>query len=636
MEQDVETVEYDNDTTSSEDENSDNDEDVKETKPKLDEECNKLTNGSNFEENNSEVTAFVAIEKNNDGIHGMQTSISDDLPPEMIEFEDIQHQDVEHGNQNIRDSNVTDEETENEKVEEVIGEVLSEAEEENEKNTDNKCKAAAESKFYEEYYDNDVEESDKALSNLDSNGNLNCDENLDNNGSDVLCEMMIDKNNKMMNNLIQNYDSLQKNKTASESDFVSGPKIIDDAFMERSNDENTQELNNHDFELPTSNEIPYEHKSALEQKWTLLDDEIMGENILDFCNDITENNCTNNTFENKGPNFFIPRIMIEEIMESTEMTQQIFLQSKECLTDKNYSINSVEFGFNNEPVDNEKLNEGQDVYRTQFNTVEKESKVDENVENREEPSVNVVQVPKMKIVVECVETKAHEMELDNKNDTSVGESTSKLTEDDRGEALEEKTAVIEENTAVNKRDNMQLEDFLFNPNNDDEDVHILRNERKQNNFVERNVLELRRYIEEMEQSHIQIKNKCNLNIDELKDTLQSNLNDAIVKVKNLKNLAISECSIIPNRTLDILSEESTSKSFIISKGYDELIKAHTEDSEDDESEDGDEGKEKEKYSKGDYFENNMNDEIYLENDEPLEPVSIGATLELQIADTDKN
>lgn len=636
MEQDVETVEYDNDTTSSEDENSDNDEDVKETKPKLDEECNKLTNGSNFEENNSEVTAFVAIEKNNDGIHGMQTSISDDLPPEMIEFEDIQHQDVEHGNQNIRDSNVTDEETANEKVEEVIGEVLSEAEEENEKNTDNKCKAAAESKFYEEYYDNDVEESDKALSNLDSNGNLNCDENLDNNGSDVLCEMMIDKNNKMMNNLIQNDDSLQKNKTASESDFVSGPKIIDDAFMERSNDENTQELNNHDFELPTSNEIPYEHESALEQKWTLLDDEIMGENILDFCNDITENNCTNNTFENKGPNFFIPRIMIEEIMESTEMTQQIFLQSKECLTDKNYSINSVEFGFNNEPVDNEKLNEGQDVYRTQFNTVEKESKVDENVENREEPSVNVVQVPKMKIVVECVETKAHEMELDNKNDTSVGESTSKLTEDDRGEALEEKTAVIEENTAVNKRDNMQLEDFLFNPNNDDEDVHILRNERKQNNFVERNVLELRRYIEEMEQSHIQIKNKCNLNIDELKDTLQSNLNDAIVKVKNLKNLAISECSIIPNRTLDILSEESTSKSFIISKGYDELIKAHTEDSEDDESEDGDEGKEKEKYSKGDYFENNMNDEIDLENDEPLEPVSIGATLELQIADTDKN
>lgn len=635
MEQDVETVEYDNDTTSSEDENSDNDEDVKETKPKLDEECNKLTNGSNFEENNSEVTAFVAIEKNNDGIHGMQTSISDDLPPEMIEFEDIQHQDVEHGNQNIRDSNVTDEETANEKVEEVI-EVLSEAEEENEKNTDNKCKAAAESIFYEEYYDNDVEESDKALSNLDSNGNLNCDENLDNNGSDVLCEMMIDKNNKMMNNLIQNDDSLQKNKTASESDFVSGPKIIDDAFMERSNDENTQELNNHDFELPTSNEIPYEHKSALEQKWTLLDDEIMGENILDFCNDITENNCTNNTFENKGPNFFIPRIMIEEIMESTEMTQQIFLQSKECLTDKNYSINSVEFGFNNEPVDNEKLNEGQDVYRTQFNTVEKESKVDENVENREEPSVNVVQVPKMKIVVECVETKAHEMELDNKNDTSVGESTSKLTEDDRGEALEEKTAVIEENTAVNKRDNMQLEDFLFNPNNDDEDVHILRNERKQNNFVERNVLELRRYIEEMEQSHIQIKNKCNLNIDELKDTLQSNLNDAIVKVKNLKNLAISECSIIPNRTLDILSEESTSKSFIISKGYDELIKAHTEDSEDDESEDGDEGKEKEKYSKGDYFENNMNDEIDLENDEPLEPVSIGATLELQIADTDKN
>lgn len=634
MEQDVETVEYDNDTTSSEDENSDNDEDVKETKPKLDEECNKLTNGSNFEENNSEVTAFVAIEKNNDGIHGMQTSISDDLPPEMIEFEDIQHQDVEHGNQNIRDSNVTDEETENEKVEEVIGEVLSEAEEENEKNTDNKCKAAAESKFYEEYYDNDVEESDKALSNLDSNGNLNCDENLDNNGSDVLCEMMIYKNNKMMNNLIQNDDSLQK--TASESDFVSGPKIIDDAFMERSNDENTQELNNHDFELPTSNEIPYEHKSALEQKWTLLDDEIMGENILDFCNDITENNCTNNTFENKGPNFFIPRIMIEEIMESTEMTQQIFLQSKECLTDKNYSINSVEFCFNNEPVDNEKLNEGQDVYRTQFNTVEKESKVDENVENREEPSVNVVQVPKMKIVVECVETKAHEMELDNKNDTSVGESTSKLTEDDRGEALEEKTAVIEENTAVNKRDNMQLEDFLFNPNNDDEDVHILRNERKQNNFVERNVLELRRYIEEMEQSHIQIKNKCNLNIDELKDTLQSNLNDAIVKVKNLKNLAISECSIIPNRTLDILSEESTSKSFIISKGYDELIKAHIEDSEDDESEDGDEGKEKEKYSKGDYFENNMNDEIDLENDEPLEPVSIGATLELQIADTDKN
>lgn len=636
MEQDVETVEYDNDTTSSEDENSDNDEDVKETKTKLDEECNKLTNGSNFEENNSEVTAFVAIEKNNDGIHGMQTSISDDLPPEMIEFEDIQHQDVEHGNQNIRDSNVTDEETANEKVEEVIGEVLSEAEEENEKNTDNKCKAAAESKFYEEYYDNDVEESDKALSNLDSNGNLNCDENLFNNGSDVLCEMMIDKNNKMMNNLIQNDDSLQKNKTASESDFVSGPKIIDDAFMERSNDENTQELNNHDFELPTSNEIPYEHKSALEQKWTLLDDEIMGENILDFCNDITENNCTNNTFENKGPNFFIPRIMIEEIMESTEMTQQIFLQSKECLTDKNYSINSVEFGFNNEPVDNEKLNEGQDVYRTQFNTVEKESKVDENVENREEPSVNVVQVPKMKIVVECVETKAHEMELDNKNDTSVGESTSKLTEDDRGEALEEKTAVIEENTAVNKRDNMQLEDFLFNPNNDDEDVHIWRNERKQNNFVERNVLELRRYIEEMEQSHIQIKNKCNLNIDELKDTLQSNLNDAIVKVKNLKNLAISECSIIPNRTLDILSEESTSKSFIISKGYDELIKAHTEDSEDDESEDGDEGKEKEKYSKGDYFENNMNDEIDLENDEPLEPVSIGATLELQIADTDKN
>lgn len=636
MEQDVETVEYDNDTTSSEDENSDNDEDVKETKPKLDEECNKLTNGSNFEENNSEVTAFVAIEKNNDGIHGMQTSISDDLPPEMIEFEDIQHQDVEHGNQNIRDSNVTDEETANEKVEEVIGEVLSEAEEENEKNTDNKCKAAAESKFYEEYYYNDVEESDKALSNLDSNGNLNCDENLDNNGSDVLCEMMIDKNNKMMNNLIQNDDSLQKNKTASESDFVSGPKIIDDAFMERSNDENTQELNNHDFELPTSNEIPYEHESALEQKWTLLDDEIMGENILDFCNDITENNCTNNTFENKGPNFFIPRIMIEEIMESTEMTQQIFLQSKECLTDKNYSINSVEFGFNNEPVDNEKLNEGQDVYRTQFNTVEKESKVDENVENREEPSVNVVQVPKMKIVVECVETKAHEMELDNKNDTSVGESTSKLTEDDRGEALEEKTAVIEENTAVNKKDNMQLEDFLFNPNNDDEDVHILRNERKQNNFVERNVLELRRYIEEMEQSHIQIKNKCNLNIDELKDTLQSNLNDAIVKVKNLKNLAISECSIIPNRTLDILSEESTSKSFIISKGYDELIKAHTEDSEDDESEDGDEGKEKEKYSKGDYFENNMNDEIDLENDEPLEPVSIGATLELQIADTDKN
>lgn len=636
MEQDVETVEYDNDTTSSEDENSDNDEDVKETKPKLDEECNKLTDGSNFKENNSEVTAFVAIEKNNDGIHGMQTSISDDLPPEMIEFEDIQHQDVEHGNQNIRDSNGTDEETANEKVEEVIGEVLSEAEEENEKNTDNKCKAAAESKFYEEYYDNDVEESDKALSNLDSNGNLNCDENLDNNGSDVLCEMMIDKNNKMMNNLIQNDDSLQKNKTASESDFVSGPKIIDDAFMERSNDENTQELNNHDFELPTSNEIPYEHKSALEQKWTLLDDEIMGENILDFCNDITENNCTNNTFENKGPNFFIPRIMIEEIMESTEMTQQIFLQSKECLTDKNYSINSVEFGFNNEPVDNEKLNEGQDVYRTQFNTVEKESKVDENVENREEPSVNVVQVPKMKIVVECVETKAHEMELDNKNDTLVGESTSKLTEDDRGEALEEKTAVIEENTAVNKRDNMQLEDFLFNPNNDDEDVHILRNERKQNNFVERNVLELRRYIEEMEQSHIQIKNKCNLNIDELKDTLQSNLNDAIVKVKNLKNLAISECSIIPNRTLDILSEESTSKSFIISKGYDELIKAHTEDSEDDESEDGDEGKEKEKYSKGDYFENNMNDEIDLENDEPLEPVSIGATLELQIADTDKN
>lgn len=636
MEQDVETVEYDNDTTSSEDENSDNDEDVKETKPKLDEECNKLTNGSNFEENNSEVTAFVAIEKNNDGIHGMQTSISDDLPPEMIEFEDIQHQDVEHGNQNIRDSNVTDEETANEKVEEVIGEVLSEAEEENEKNTDNKCKAAAESKFYEEYYDNDVEESDKALSNLDSNGNLNCGENLDNNGSDVLCEMMIDKNNKMMNNLIQNDDSLQKNKTPSESDFVSGPKIIDDAFMERSNDENTQELNNHDFELPTSNEIPYEHESALEQKWTLLDDEIMGENILDFCNDITENNCTNNTFENKGPNFFIPRIMIEEIMESTEMTQQIFLQSKECLTDKNYSINSVEFGFNNEPVDNEKLNEGQDVYRTQFNTVEKESKVDENVENREEPSVNVVQVPKMKIVVECVETKAHEMELDNKNDTSVGESTSKLTEDDRGEALEEKTAVIEENTAVNKRDNMQLEDFLFNPNNDDEDVHILRNERKQNNFVERNVLELRRYIEEMEQSHIQIKNKCNLNIDELKDTLQSNLNDAIVKVKNLKNLAISECSVIPNRTLDILSEESTSKSFIISKGYDELIKAHTEDSEDDESEDGDEGKEKEKYSKGDYFENKMNDEIDLENDEPLEPVSIGATLELQIADTDKN
>lgn len=635
MEQDVETVEYDNDTTSSEDENSDNDEDVKETKPKLDEECNKLTNGSNFEENNSEVTAFVAIEKNNDGIHGMQTSISDDLPPEMIEFEDIQHQDVEHGNQNIRDSNVTDEETANEKVEEVI-EVLSEAEEENKKNTDNKCKAAAESKFYEEYYDNDVEESDKASSNLDSNGNLNCDENLDNNGSDMLCEMMIYKNNKMMNNLIQNDDSLQKNKTASESDFVSGPKIIDDAFMERSNDENTQELNNHDFELPTSNEIPYEHKSALEQKWTLLDDEIMGENILDFCNDITENNCTNNTFENKGPNFFIPRIMIEEIMESTEMTQQIFLQSKECLTDKNYSINSVEFCFNNEPVDNEKLNEGQDVYRTQFNTVEKESKVDENVENREEPSVNVVQVPKMKIVVECVETKAHEMELDNKNDTSVGESTSKLTEDDRGEALEEKTAVIEENTAVNKRDNMQLEDFLFNPNNDDEDVHILRNERKQNNFVERNVLELRRYIEEMEQSHIQIKNKCNLNIDELKDTLQSNLNDAIVKVKNLKNLAISECSIIPNRTLDILSEESTSKSFIISKGYDELIKAHTEDSEDDESEDGDEGKEKEKYSKGDYFENNMNDEIDLENDEPLEPVSIGATLELQIADTDKN
>lgn len=638
IEQDVETIEYDNYTTSSEEENADIDEEYgKETKSNVDDGYNNSSE-IKLEESNSKALTSITIENENNEI---QTEMSIEQLPDLIRCEETQSQDIEDSNYKS-DSNDTEESSSWETA------MSSEPAMGNESDTSDEYKAISQSELNQQSRTTYMNTSKRSSCDLDSDNkedNAKISENLD--SSNILKEMGKEKINETEDKIFLSGKSSKTDEIeTSEPKLDAHLKIID--VVEKSDEKITSETNIYEFDITVSGEILPKNKEKLEQKWALLDDEIIGENILNICHEIPENYGTDIITEKNRPNFFTPRIMIEEILDTElETTNYNVPLDKECLSDENenqlgidpcngqqtpdITIQSAHAGAKDESMENDKLNEELEGNPTLLHkdvSVEKEIELDRTVDNlskedRKEHPENDGKTPNV-MLVKYKGSTSQKMEYNDINDTTK-DTIPLFTENVKIESSEQSTVV--------ERDIIRFAEFLLNPEYDNEEMHILRNERKQNNFVVRNVLELRRDIKEMEESILENKMHCNLHIKELKYNLQSN--------KNLNDLAIFESTITQNRpALEDLLEDRKSKPFIISDGYDELIKAHTENENSD-----DEGTGMNNDSCRNVSIRNQNNEntitrkdsdTDIEKNEEDEKVSISATLELQIAGTDDN
>ncbi|KAI5712701.1 hypothetical protein M8J75_010568 [Diaphorina citri] len=618
--EEVEAVDYDNNTTTT-------DEDDSEIEEKSDRESDANTKETDINElgnvksdENTEVSEDSAVCCPEIILDArIETRISD-IMPDLIKSEDFeenepQKQDAEEYNNGTESNNGKELEKPTCPQELIAG---------NDNDTNSKCGSPV-----------NVRNSTFHDINLnDSNGNCEVlqqeDEKVqicNNQNTDLDIEAIaksLEKNNRETPEVIEKVETFATSELKISSHFI---EDLDEVTTQ--NEMISNELLDGDDEL--------------EKKWALLDDEISGENILNICQgesqemnkEINQKHQTN--LLGKYAPFNIPKILIEEITDNKSSVPQVKQFTNEKLfhddnenllrvfsiTDciKLNSLSTFTQEDKNEKKSDDPLAEGANVQEEIITKVDNELNLSQIVEH--DPAVKIGNLP----------SDDHVEENFNKTEFLRTLSLMKIQGTNFEDSLlsnENKVGEILHSNSVIERDVRKLKEFLLTSESDSEDLLSLRNKRKENKFVEKNVAELKKDIKEMEESIMQEKINFDLNIKEIKDTLQRKLSDTTVD-KNIKNVHFLQSKEI-DIALNELSTERPTKSYL-SEGYDKLIKAHTEIEHTDDCISIIKNIEDDNVKMEDQKLHDGNKEKTKEEDEK---VSLTTSLELQMADGDEN
>lgn len=414
----------------------------------------------------------------------------------------------------------------------------------------------------------------------------------------ALSENELDGNESIINNVEatgnnEHYEEQQKSNDDNDAMIKSEEnctyaKTTDDACdLRRIEDDNVVDLNN-----VQGNEYLNEKQELLKEKWSLLDEDFN----QDFDLEIRDNKKLLisevpkdfyemiKTKEGGNTEFIIPKIIIEDTDYDTE-SQNINFPTKHTSQENKNQLCITAYSERTNPMCHipigiiEKNELMEEVGITKGFAIEEDG-ANKELTIRQDEATDMEKDSNESILKRDFEINCHAPHMDIEVTNNL--QTSNCGKFNLNEMKDNKIYdVIDDLMNIEKRDESEilenvtkcnidkLEDFLLNSSCETEDLFSIRTKRKENRFVENNVAELRKDIKEMEQSMMHSKIFYDLNIKELKNTLVSG-NDE--KTNTLPNIQTHHGNEIKKALIE-LSKERKVKSYL-SEEYDKLIIAH--------------------------------------------------------------